>query len=181
MKLYVDLGANRGLTVKQFLLDRPDTDRVYAWEPTPRLAKDLRHAFRHNPRVHVIEACAGTSEDTVEFYTGLKSDQSSTVLRGKQGKYRADYTHPLKVRQLDFLAWWRQHVKPEDDVWMKVDIEGAEYPVLSHWVSRGLPAGNLRELRVEWHAHKFEGLTRELHDEVQGKLRSLGIKWTDWK
>jgi len=174
---YVDLGANRGKTVSDWLKKRPQS-QVLALEPCAELAAKLHARYKGDDRVDVRAQAAGTEDRVVNFYTGLKSDQSSTCVMGKTGKYGVDYQHPVRVPQADMdrvlTEWW----EPGHRSVMKIDIEGAEYELVPYLIERGW-AEKFEEIRIEWHAHKF-GIDPAVHDRIKKDLESR-TRVVPWK
>jgi hypothetical protein len=53
---------------------------------------------------------------------------------------------------------------------MKLDVEGAEYPVLEKMVADG-SIELIDELLVEFHWHMNESITKDRHDRLVNELR----------
>jgi len=76
-KIYIDLGANRGSTIRNFRRENADFI-VFGFEPTPALVQGLRSEFRGtDSNVHIMEYAAWIHDGIVNFYFGADSDQSS--------------------------------------------------------------------------------------------------------
>eukprot|EP00971_Amphidinium_carterae_P163578 3243573-Amphidinium_carterae.1 len=62
------------------------------------------------------------------------------------------------VQGYDVAQWIRQHYTPEDYIYVKMDIEGAEYAVIKRMLDDGV-AEWVSKWAVEWHslaAHDLE-------------------------
>jgi len=175
--IYVDLGANEGNTVAEFLRRHPRW-RVYAFEPTPRLAADLRTRFRQNPNVNIIEAAASNADGSATFYPGIDSNQSSTLVTGKADipSWRVNYSAGYSVRTVDFAAWLDRHTAGNDRLIVKMDIEGSEYPVLDRLLQTGV-IDRIQELRVEWHKDRFPAPE---HDRIYKAVKRQVGKLVNW-
>ena len=167
-RIYLDLGANHGVTIRDYLNRHPQT-LVHAFEPNPTLAADLQQQFApSSSQVHVVAAAAWIYDGEIELYPGAVSDQSSTVLTGKIHipDWRVDYDAPMRVRCIDFDRWLRENTATDDDVHLKMDIEGAEYRVLE----RCLESGSLRRIRaarIEWHHDRYPSISKAEHERIR--------------
>ena len=127
----VDLGANIGLATHRLLRLFPN-GRVVAYEPDPSTAAVLRRFVAENDlddRVEVIEAFAGPRAGTVTF-RALGSPLSRAV-----GTAAIETGAGLiEVPQRDVFA----DLERADLI--KIDIEGAEWPILRDPRWPGLPA-----------------------------------------
>ncbi len=82
-RIYVDLGANHGDTVKAFRDENPEV-LVFAFEPNADLAASLRSRFALAEGVTIIEAAAWTADTELPLFMGIDSDQSSTLMQEKK-------------------------------------------------------------------------------------------------
>jgi FkbM family methyltransferase len=148
----VDLGANIGL-FGAWLLGRVPAVRILAYEPDPGSAAVHRLAIEANglkDRWHLVEAFAGTNDGTTSFTAGLHA-----VSHEGEG-----ITVPV------------EDVLPElarGDL-VKIDIEGAEWPILADPRFRDLRA---EVVVVEYHA---DGCPEpEPEEAVERALRDAGF------
>jgi len=80
-RIYIDLGANRGHTVREFVRTNPGY-MVFAFELNPQLARELRKEFAGpSTDIHIMECAAWIYDGIIDFYFGRNSSESSTVLR----------------------------------------------------------------------------------------------------
>lgn len=168
-KIFIDCGANLGVVLKHFLHELPDHD-FYAFEPNtalrPSIDANIEQA-QHAGSVEVIPGAVWTEDGTVDLFLG--HHESSTVMPGKRVPpvydQQIDYNSPIAVPAVDFSAWLRRTALPEDHVVVKMDIEGAEYPVLRKLLADGT-IDLLSVLHIEWHHDRFPAMSRAEHDEV---------------
>lgn len=123
--VFFDVGANVGyLSVEVANLRRPDGVWVYAFEPLPEMAENLRRAARLNSfdRLEVVEAAVGNRGGRVEFARRANSFVGSVAREDESGSYR------VASVALDDVVCGEGFLPP--DV-LKIDVEGYEYPVLA--------------------------------------------------
>ncbi|MET8379950.1 FkbM family methyltransferase [Streptomyces microflavus] len=168
-KIFVDCGANLGIVLRRFMHELPDHD-FYAFEPNvsllPSIHANLQQAD-HTGLAEVSPSAVWTEDGTIDLFLG--HHESSTVMPGKRVPpmydQQIDYNSPIPVPAVDFSAWLRRTVAPEDHVVVKMDIEGAEYPVLRKLLADGT-IDLVSVLYVEWHHDRFPAMSRVEHEQV---------------
>jgi FkbM family methyltransferase len=135
----VDLGANIGLFGAEALTRWPDA-HVVAFEPDPANAAILRRTVAANGglRWDLVAACAGVEEGAVAFAAG-----HFATSRIADGDTRGGPT--VRVPVHDVFPWLEQAD------FVKIDIEGAEWPLLADARFRRLPA---RAVALEFHPYR---------------------------
>ena len=177
--LYIDLGANEGKTIANWLREHPGST-VEAFEPTPALAAKLRTKFASFPNVNIHEAAVSTTEGTANFYLGDRSNQSSTLREDKEGPWTVKYDKPVTVKTIDFPVWLKELDTDGRTVVIKMDVEGEEYKLLPAMIANGTLQG-VSELRVEYHLNKFASVTEEEHNKVRAAVEAVVPKVVLWK
>lgn len=121
----LDCGANIGVSVLNYKRHFPGAE-IIAFEPDPVIVKVLKRNLTENSasNVKIIEAAVWTENGEMPFFCE-GADGSRIVVDGQaELKYHAVKTIDLA----DFI------IRPIDLI--KMDIEGAEYDVISHLASR---------------------------------------------
>lgn len=93
----------------------------------------------------------------------------------------------IRAKCIDLSLWLKNNFSDEDEIIMKVDIEGAEYFVLEKLINEGIPK-NIKEMNIEWHDWYFpnmpvqESKYRLAHSKhfILNSLSGAGIKIGDW-
>ena len=170
--IYLDFGANDGGTVAAHL-GSAQVDFIWAFEPNPSLAQLLRKRFEGQP-VEVVEQAAWDRTGSMPLYLG--HPLSSTLLTGKvtlenYPEYAITYDRKVDVTTLDTARWIRENIQPDDNVTVKMDIEGAEYIVLPQLLKGG-EIDLIHELRCEFHPERFPA-HQSVHDTL---LLELGLR-----
>lgn len=171
-KILVDCGANLGHVLRGFIEAEPERD-FYAFEPNAALLPTLRDEVTRtgHPRVEIHNSAVWTHDGTVDLFLG--HHESSTVMPGKRVPpvydQQIDYTRPVPIPAVDFSAWLRRTARTGDDVTVKMDVEGAEYPVLAKLLRDGT-LDLITTLYVEWHHDRFPHMPRAEHDALCAKV-----------
>ncbi|MFL5742653.1 MAG: FkbM family methyltransferase [Flavisolibacter sp.] len=143
----LDCGANIGLSVLFFSYNYPD-HKIIAFEPDESvfhlLQQNVRTYNLHN--VQLMRTAVWDAEETQEFYTdhGMGGRIGTAYKANRPSKVSA-------VRLRNFLN--------EDIDFLKMDIEGAEYRVLSDCSDL---LGKVNHLFFEYHGHYSE--PQNLHE-----------------
>ena len=162
-----------------------ETDSVrdfYAFEPNTELHASIRRQVAESGHRHVSvsDRAVWTYDGAVELFLG--HHESSTLLPGKWVPpvydQQIDYKHPVLVPCLDFSAWLKQMFLPGDNVIVKMDIEGAEYPVLRKMIADDTLA-LVSVLHIEWHHDRFAWMTRAEHDDLYTAV-SAQVEVLEW-
>lgn len=168
--VYVDLGANVGNTVREFLKDHQDYS-CYAVEANKTLLPSIANVSLELGRdINLLWAAAWVSDGQIELFQS-GSDEASTIVEGKHeyaefGWPPIDYTRPSLVPSIDFSQWLLRNFSKQDHIVVKMDIEGAEYKVLDRMLQDGT-VGLIAKLRCEWHYDRFPSMTEAEHNRIR--------------
>ena len=146
----IDLGANLGTYTGMMA---SHAKHVIAFEPDPWTLAKLRANVAEFDNVTILNAAAGTSEQSVYLYRAprfeedpVKHSVSSSVIASK-----CDVAEEgaIEVRQVDFLRYLEG--LDEDIGVLKIDIEGAEVPLLEALLDRSDLMGRIGHIFAETH------------------------------
>ncbi|MFL6233066.1 MAG: FkbM family methyltransferase [Thermoanaerobaculia bacterium] len=183
-KVFVDCGSNTCKVLAE-RIERGLETEFFAFEPQPDLAAcvdEIRSRYPATP-IHFFDRAVWVHDGTLDFYLatewGPNYRGGSTLLAGHvKNAAKVDYAHPMTVKCIDFSRWIRRNFSPRDHLVVKMDIEGAEYPVLEKMMAEGT-IDYIAELIVEFHWQMNENLSQERHDALRKALdrRVLVSEW----
>ena len=89
----------------------------------------------------------------------------------------------VRVRCVDLLKWLQHHVKPQDLVVMKMDVERAEFDIVPALLANPMTARLIDELMLECHhqetwdagPHKYRECVEMFHS-----MQAAGIWMHEW-
>lgn len=146
--LVLDVGAFTGEWA-QHMVKRYDPT-IYAFEPNPHSFEKVEHKAQQNPKLKPVPYGLGDRDLEVDFT--LKGLGSSML------EERADHTDVprtrVEIRSIDRA--WRELGLDNVDL-MKVNIEGAEFPLFERMIETGL-LGKVDTYLIqfhEWHAGAY--------------------------
>lgn len=185
---YFDLGANRGDTVYKFLQNQVINEtqlkdvqwNIYAFEPNPRFTSDLIAMKENVSKTHKVnlynDTAAWTHDGYVSFYLELISNFSEGSSLLKEHPFVSKDKN-LTVRCVDVAKLIKQYDK-EDFVVVKIDIEGAEYDLLLHFIKENvMPL--IDYLIVEFHKNDGKKFTQP-EDVYKSLIQLYGVKFKEW-
>jgi len=164
----LDCGANIGISVLNYKREYPKA-RITAFEADPHIASVLKENLKHNGAsdVRVVEKAVWTKEGRMPFF--CEGADGSRILSSGSAS-----TSTTEVETIDFGTFLSE---PVDLV--KMDIEGAEFEVISH------VRGNLKNVHniiVECHVNvgdimPFANLLQIFHSSgFSVAVNSYGIR-----
>jgi len=176
MNVYIDCGAHIGKTVYEYLAVHNEVDICYAIEPCLNCLQDPMWRKTNNrfENIEIIEDAAWVYDGEIHFYMNPKKpcSQSATVLLNKcTGDL--DYSIPVDVPCFDFSDWCLHHLSKTDYVFLKMDIEGAEYEVIKKMHKDGA-LKLIDKMYIELHGDKFDQTMP--HEEVMAILDGYDIE-----
>jgi FkbM family methyltransferase len=178
VSIVVDLGCypHRDEISIEPLVERYRPDVLYGFDPWPALVEG--ESELDGTRVVLRRKAAWIEDGEIEFahVRGLRG-WDSTVMRDKNT--HDEWSRPdavIRVSCFDFSSWVRELAEPPI---VKLDVEGAEFPILQKLVDDGTDV-LVAELLVEWHDDKMpEHAGRR--DELVSALRCPVSPWEDAK
>lgn len=178
MKVFIDCGGHNSCSVRMFIAKTPDWAEyvIHSFEPNPNFFKE----FEALPFVHHHRQAVWIENTELPFYLSTVTDygSGSTLLKNKRtGKLDVD--HPVMTPCIDLSAWIRENFSPSDHIVLKMDIEGAEYPILRKMIDDGT-ISYVNKLYVEFHLKHRVGETRESHNDLLCTLFDYGIRPEYW-
>lgn len=163
-KVFIDAGSFDGRTTRLFRKKYGQEWIVHCFEPDPRIVNE-------EPGIILHREAVWTSDGEMDLHLG-KPESSSLFAEkttGEVGKHGS-----AKVRCVDFSRWLSETVGPQDEVIVKLNIEGAEYSVLRRMVEHGT-VSLISKLFVEWHYKKILMQERE-HHGIIALLTCAGVE-----
>lgn len=156
-----DVGANNGKWSEEFLhFCQRKAKNVFMFEPNPAFEPSLTKLVRSHKFVNYIPQIAWFKNDTYPFFIGINSETSSIVRKMSE---RFGITNTIYVNSTDI----RTYIQSNTHIFMKLDIEGGEYELLTHLMSDRLLC-RLDYLLIEWHLNAMPS---------ENRLACLGLRW----
>lgn len=161
----LDCGGNIGMSCLYFKSVYPGA-RITTFEPDPRVLPYLKHNLCQNglSDIEIIEAALATRSTPQVLHSDGKYASSLSDHAAEDVRSAADAEFEVPCVQLaDYIG--------EHTHFMKMNIEGAEWPVLQH---AGSALRRIDQMVIEY--HHLPGLPRTLH-KILALLDELGFEY----
>lgn len=173
---FIDIGCYDGDTVEQFinwgqLIGDISDSTVYAFDPINYVDawKDIHDRHIKHVKNIVFDRRAAWIEDTTLEFSPAR--MGSTVMKEKNTWNSAN---TVQVPAFDFSTWL-QNVN--EDIYIKLDCEGAEYPILEKMIQDGTDK-KVKLMFIEWHAEKMGQFWKNKEEWVK---QNLNCRWLEWR
>jgi len=184
-KIFIDCGSNTCRVLEARILKGTERE-FFAFEPQPELstcAEEMRRKYPSVP-IHFFGKAVWVYDGSINLYLatnwGPNHKGGSTLLAGHvKNESQVDYSHPIRVECIDFSEWIRRHFSKRDHIVVKMDVEGAEYPILEKMVADA-SIDYVSELLVEFHWQMNESITKARHDSLRKALEGR-VSVQEWQ
>lgn len=186
-KVFIDCGFHHGEGLQQFIkmLAMDAGWSIYCFEPNPscealsRLGHEVLQPFFSRDQIRLFDAAIWIHDQGVEFSQehyveredGAPEDRNMTDGWGSSvTALQADidgYGHPISVPSVDLSKMLKTFSGSE--VYVKMDIEGAEFPVLRKMLADDT-VKHIKKLWVEFHDRFIPGESLQTRDDLIKQL-----------
>lgn len=173
MNVYIDLGAFRGLYINRFRKSSMYKTgcKIYAFECNPYLQN-----FNYGSDVVKIQKAAWIYDGELGFYISKKNPsvvQGSSVYKEKRTG-NLDKEHPRKIPCINFSKWIKDNFQKNDNIILKMNIEGAEYDILERMIVCGT-IKYINKLFVQFHWQRI-GISIDRHNRLILELKKHPVE-----
>jgi len=183
-KIFIDCGAWKGISSIFFRENHPQGKefKYLLFECNPEIYDDLYHNVKDFG--HIFQEAVWIKNGTMNLYTGKGkyTESSSILLEKRTGKL--DKENPIKIKTINFGKFLLDNIHPEDEVFCKMNIEGAEYDVIDHltldYAYHQSPINLIDKLYVQWHYKKINTISEKRHNYILNRLKKFDIELYNW-
>lgn len=187
MKHFYDVGANVGQTFDWYLLKGKFSDHwVTCFEPSPRhtglLLKKMRTLVGRFRGLTLVPAALDGGTGTARLYQKT-TPLSDSLFYEHINKHVANIPPgvDLEVPTLKISDYVMRFTKPDDEIAMKLDAEGAEYAIFQDLLEHPDALRRLKSVLVEWHFDAGSPRTKDEATRLTRELRAKGLVLQEWK
>ena len=177
MKVFIDVGSNKGQTVKAILA--PDYgfertfckygfERIYCFEPVAELYQGLAKKYR-DPRIVINEV--GLWKETCEKPIFSPGTQSGSIF---EDKVNVDPDHSTICKFVRASDWFREHLTETDEVYVKLNCEGCEADIIEDLLDSN-EYRKITSLGVAFDVRKIPS-QRYREAEIKSRLKECGYE-----
>lgn len=170
---FVDCGFNAGVVLAKFRNQLPNF-KFYGYEPQPDLFASVCQKF---PDLKLKHAALSVDDGTAKLFVAKNLTYDirggSTILADHHDP--ASHTETIDVPCLNFSREIDDIRREHDFIAVKMDVEGAEYDILEHLLSR--PGKPIDFLIIEFHPKLT---TPERHSDTVSCINERSIPVINW-
>jgi len=177
--IFVDGGGHNCHRLQKYLHKLPAFDKGFVFEPNPI----FHHSYKDSNLI-LIKKAIWTVDCNLPFYISKDDFQvGSSLIKNKLCRVNSKfkpffYESSIEVECVDFSNWIKNNTSKKDNLYVKLDIEGAEYDVLWKMIKDG-SIHRVKKLFVEFHADHMK-IDKASHDLLIKELEKNGITPNDW-
>ena len=146
MRIFLDVGAYNGNTAAAVLQDTLKFDKIYCFEPIPAFCKAIREM--KSDKIVVCEFGLWKETSTKNIYEAHSPGASIFI-----DKFRNPIVE-TQVKMVKASDWFAENIKDTDEVYLKLNCEGAECDILSDLMDSG-QYKKISVLMVDFDARKI--------------------------
>ena len=177
-KVFIDAGCHKGESIDAFMKSKyyDSSFEIHAFEPESTLYNELID-HPHIDYLHTIAVY--THNGYIDFYDTTGTNKSGNSICSSKTTANLDKRHPKKVSCIDFSQWMEDTFDRGDLIYVRMNIEGAEYPVLTKMLMDGtIRYINKLSIRFHWEKINYpqsmhEALVSELNKNVKMNITRL--------
>tara|TARA_B100000963_G_scaffold357325_1_gene379232 strand:- start:199 stop:759 length:561 start_codon:yes stop_codon:yes gene_type:complete len=175
-KIFIDAGANIGISIKLFLEKYPNSNEfeIHSFEANPNLFSKLD---AYSTQATIYHKAVYIEDTTLDFYLGADLGSS---LRKDKTTGGININNKIQVEAINLAQFIKDNFNKKDYIILKLDVEGAEYDILPHFITEGMFDGWINELFGEWHEGKLKEVSIKQQQDLDKLLFNKGFRMKDW-
>lgn len=179
-KIFLDIGAHNGQTILKAFKKFPDCQYYIGIEPIESLVIKARKSIplEYRQRAIIFNLALDSQKNPfqyIDFYEDVGSNKlGSSILIDKNTVKKSK----IKVLSVDILYFFNLLFQNNEEIILKIDIEGKEYDILEKILTTKFLQTHVKKFFIEWHWHKTKTIPQARHDQVVHALNKIGIQVT---
>ena len=166
--MFIDVGGHLGETLEEAVRPKWRFDRLYVVEPASVCLPSIERFA--DQRVQIVHAGWGPTDATAELHD--PGEIGASIHAGKALTVQVE-----TIQVLDAGAWCAENLRDSDEVWLKVNCEGAECDVLDRVIDAG-QMSRIDHLVVHFDVEKIPGMEHR-SDDLRRRLDASGVEWIE--
>lgn len=166
MKVFLDVGAHLGETLAVAIQPRWGFDRIYCFEPAPPCWSHLKQV--RDSRIEICRFGLFDHDGSFELYNSGSLGASLSAEKDGSSSW-------TQCQFRDAAKWFEENLNDGDRVFVKINVEGAEYEI----VRRLFEAGALQRvshLLIHFDVRKVPSRAH-LEPEMRAMLDAARVDW----
>ena len=177
--IFIDLGSFNGDITHKFMgspLYSPDFE-LHAFEANPLFTHANFLCYDKKIKIHRVAAWISDGELDIFVNRQKRLNVQGTSVFKEKITGNLDRENPVSIKCINFDFWLRSNFAHDDNIIIKSNIEGAEYPLFSHLMDTGtINYINRLYLRLHWHKIGMKERENEIFMDRLRAVPKLTIK-----
>jgi FkbM family methyltransferase len=166
MKIFLDVGAYNGDTAGAVLKHNYNFDKIYCFEPFPKLCSDIRSKIKDEKVV--VNEFGLWKENSLKKIFKINS-RSASIFEDK-------FNEPVESQDISLVKasdWFKNNISLGDEVFLKLNCEGSECDILDDLIDSG-ESKKVSVLMVDFDVRKIPS-QKHREKETRERLKKSGI------
>ena len=176
-KIFLDVGGHCGCSIRCFNNLVPDAEdwEKYSFEPNPNLWDEF-----DGLDTELIRDVALDHNGTTSFWIAGKTKCGSTIdmLKATRQKLYNNEITKIVASCIDLSQWIRHKFNEDDYIFLKMDVECAEYPIFDKMLKDGT-LSYINLLSGEFHNERC-GVPKSEDERLKKAFKEYGLKFAPW-
>lgn len=171
--VFIDLGSFNGDIIRKFIsspLYSSDFE-IHAFEANPLFSDVNFSNYPAGVKIHKKAAWYKDGQINIFVNKNKKLSVQGTSVFGNKITGDLDPQNPIAVDCIDFSEWLENNFSPDDNIIVKSNIEGAEYPLFHYLIDTGV-ISYIKRLFLRLHWHKI-GMSQQENEIFLKRLSSI--------
>jgi len=179
-KIFIDAGGNNGCSVKKFRRehDQNNAYEIFSFEPNQKFFDCYSEFSNHT----LIKSAVWTYDGNLNFYLSKAPDSAGSSLYPDKidpiHKMSIIKDNQTRVDCIDLSQWIANNFDKNDEIILKMDIEGAEYEVIQKMINEKT-INYINSIFIEWHWNKIPSISKQYHNSLISNIPNH-IKISNW-
>jgi FkbM family methyltransferase len=188
-KVFLDCGAHKFEGLREFvnILNIDEDWVVHSFEANPTVTQNFKSNLDEEWKFsHTMHECAvGARDGKISFVSEYQNEPvggmgSRLACNWHDGIYDYGGGRLYEVDIINLPEWIKNNFNEDDEIHIKLDVEGAEFEILTE-LTKDIPP-QIKSMYIEWHERFFPtelDKAGERH-KFSTLIRQAGIKLEDW-
>jgi FkbM family methyltransferase len=169
MKIFLDVGAHQGQSLFSVLDPKYSFDKIFVFEPVKKMHPDLKKVAAGRQNIYLFEYGLWDKNISQKIYS--PGTVAGSLFQAHQDVDAGD------SEQCEFVnasEWFALHITNEDEVYVKLNCEGAEADILLDLLNSG-EIFKISSVMIDFDVKKVKGL-ENMQQHVLNKFKEANFK-----
>ena len=165
--VFFDFGANVG-AITEIVSKLKNNIKIFSFEPVLKNFNILKNKFKKNNSIKLENKAVWFENKKNNFSVGRKNNHTNskfTKIINDLNYNKQKYIDMYEVECIDISQYMKNLNLKNKYVIVKMDIEGAEYEVLSHMIKTDI-ISVIDILLIEFHREPNEGIIKKITNDI---------------